>query len=601
MFGRRVSSSLRKSSRIRFTHSLSRQTNYKSNKFGWQVATLAVSAVVGNLFMLNESSSHAEEKQNNNNPSSFDWSTDPQWPSLAIEPHRVEIVVLGDSISLQYHSALEEGLDSSKVVLSRGKNANGDEDNTGVNGANGGDSFDILRSIHRLSAEVEAGTRKTPEVLLLNCGLHDLKRSAVSTSQDQSSNANSPAQVPLNVYSSNLNEIFQLCKTKFPKIRLFWVRTTPVDDAQHAQQSQSYRSNADVIAYNTAADQIATEAGVTLMDLTEISQSAALSNNPYKDHVHFTENVTRAQGLHIANKLRQTIAEIIPERSNGNLITPEQWAHFQEEGYVVLPPWQVFTKGPAEFKAIQSRLNDIMLGIADVPYDKMMMQLDSSTGRYEDIGAQTLGHKGSTTNYRKMQNLDLDPIFMKYLRKDIFQEVCDEIYGDVPISSFRTMFFNKPASTGKASGGTTLPWHQDRWLFLDIDPIINIYTAFDIASPQSGCMQIIPGSHKRGVINPTHHSGFLTPLQAKKECKDPIYCILHPGQVLLIHNWVLHKSGVNITKNPRRALSVSYMNAHAKLDQGLMDANTGGGLISSGYPEGGANFPLIFKARSDRL
>ena len=31
-----------------------------------------------------------------------------------------------------------------------------------------------------------------------------------------------------------------------------------------------------------------------------------------------------------------------------------------------------------------------------VDYNKMMMQLDSSTGNYSDIGEQTLGHKGAT-------------------------------------------------------------------------------------------------------------------------------------------------------------------------------------------------------------
>ena len=33
------------------------------------------------------------------------------------------------------------------------------------------------------------------------------------------------------------------------------------------------------------------------------------------------------------------------------------------------------------------------MGIADVPYDKMMMQLDSDTGKYQDAGEQTLGFK----------------------------------------------------------------------------------------------------------------------------------------------------------------------------------------------------------------
>ena len=59
----------------------------------------------------------------------------------------------------------------------------------------------------------------------------------------------------------------------------------------------------------------------------------------------------------------------------------------------------------------------VMLGEAAVPYEKIMMQLDSKTGEYHNMGAQTLGHKGPSLDYRKIQNLDHDPIFMAYMRR----------------------------------------------------------------------------------------------------------------------------------------------------------------------------------------
>ena len=113
---------------------------------------------------------------------------------------------------------------------------------------------------------------------------------------------------------------------------------------------------------------------------------------------------------------------------------------------------------------LQQEIDAIMLGTADVPYESIMMQLDSTTGSYADMGAQTLGHKGPSLNYRKIQNLDLDPVFMSYMRAPLFRAACARLYGDgTPISSFRSMFFNKPAkAAGRESGGTVLPWHQDR-------------------------------------------------------------------------------------------------------------------------------------------
>lgn len=297
------------------------------------------------------------------------------------------------------------------------------------------------------------------------------------------------------------------------------------------------------------------------------------------------------------------------ETSGGVGVSAIQWAHFDEHGWVVLPASQVFPPGDrVQLDSLQIEIDAVQLGTANVPYDRMMMQLDSATGRYEDAGAQTLGHKGATLRYRKIQNLDLDPVVMAYLRKPLFREACARLYGaDVPIASFRTMFFNKPARlSGATSGGTHLPWHQDRWKFLDRDPLLNVYLALDAAVPETGCMKIVSGSHKLGVLNPDHHSAFLSPQNLVEmkltddgtdNCNPAVHDFwLHPGEVALMHNWVIHCSGVNSTTHPRRALSISYMDARSKMAQETFDAALGGELTSTGYPEGGLNFPLVFEA-----
>ena len=76
-------------------------------------------------------------------------------------------------------------------------------------------------------------------------------------------------------------------------------------------------------------------------------------------------------------------------------------------------------------------------------------------------------------------------------------------------------------------------------------------------------MQIIPGSHRAGLINPSHNSGFLTPEQAARSAApDKIeYLELAAGECVLLHNHLLHSSDVNQTDIPRRAFSVCYMPA----------------------------------------
>lgn len=253
-----------------------------------------------------------------------------------------------------------------------------------------------------------------------------------------------------------------------------------------------------------------------------------------------------------------------------SFITPQQWRHYERDGFLVLGK----LLSNDELAALQQRIDDIMLGKASVQYDRMLMQLDSETGKYEDAGEQSRGHKGQTLGYRKIQDLEFDPLFLAFMQKPIFREICAHEYGAAtPIACMRAMFFNKPSNKG-----TKLPWHQDRWTSYDRDPLVTIWAALDPATRQNGCVELIPGSHRR-LINPSHGSGFLTAEQATEHCKQEkaVYLELEAGEVALLHNWTLHSSDVNRSTISRRAFSVCYM-----------DANT--------VAKGGEKYSVIFGA-----
>ena len=88
-------------------------------------------------------------------------------------------------------------------------------------------------------------------------------------------------------------------------------------------------------------------------------------------------------------------------------------------------------------------------------------------------------------------------------------------------------------------------------------------------------MQIVPGSHKLGILNEEH---FTSSEDQLEYCSpDRVLDLEVPaGEAVLIHNWLLYRSGVNPTDAPRRAFRVVYM-----------DANTRS-------TEGGDSFPVIF-------
>jgi phytanoyl-CoA hydroxylase len=239
-------------------------------------------------------------------------------------------------------------------------------------------------------------------------------------------------------------------------------------------------------------------------------------------------------------------------------ITDEQWADYERDGFLKLGK----LLSDDELRALQTHIDDIMLGRANVDYDRILMQLDSTTGKYGDAPPQTKGHKGATLAYRKIQDLEFDPLFLAYMQRPIFREICARTHGaDTPIAAFRAMFMNKPAHQG-----TLLPWHQDRWSSLDRDPLVTLWTALDPATLANGCVQVIAGSHTGGLVNPEHPSGFVTEEQAQRLAppEKVVYLELGAGDAVLLHNWLLHSSDVNGTDIPRRAFSVCYMDARTR-------------------------------------
>jgi len=242
-------------------------------------------------------------------------------------------------------------------------------------------------------------------------------------------------------------------------------------------------------------------------------------------------------------------------------LSAAEWAQYERDGYLRLGK----TLTDEELAALQQRIDDIMLGKAPVDYDRMLMQLDRIPGQTDAPGPQTNGHKGGTLRYRKIQDLEFDPLFLAYMQKPLFRHICERVYGSqANVACFRAMFMNKPAREG-----TVLVWHQDRWTHLDRDPLITIWTALDPATKANGCVEIIPGAHHR-LINPEHGSGFLTDAQAAEllQKNERVYLELAAGEAVLLHNHLPHGSGVNSTDIPRRAFSACYMDAATKASNG---------------------------------
>lgn len=225
-------------------------------------------------------------------------------------------------------------------------------------------------------------------------------------------------------------------------------------------------------------------------------------------------------------------------------------ARFAEEGYLRLG--QVASDG--HLQAMRDRIDEIMLG--EVRYEGMPMQRDTTTGEYGTLPTRTFEESEGTLAYRRVDDLQLDPYFLGYMQHPFFREITEALIGP-DVSIFRAMFMNKPAEHG-----THLPWHQDVGVGwgLDSNPEVTIWTALDAATVENGCMQIVPGSHKHGVINEMHFPSEEDQARYARE-EDCIHLEAGEGEAILLNNLLLHRSARNPTGNPRRAFSIAYMDA----------------------------------------
>lgn len=232
------------------------------------------------------------------------------------------------------------------------------------------------------------------------------------------------------------------------------------------------------------------------------------------------------------------------------ILTPQVLQAYENQGFAKIG--KVIDE--RQIVILRNRLEQIMLGEADVPYEDMIMQLDSPTGLYEDAGAQTFGWKGSTLQYRKILFIEKDKVFADFIFQKRFTNICQFFHpNEKPFTHYRTMVMNKPAN-----GGTDLPWHQDKWPIKEREPSFTIYIALDAATRENGCVQAFPGSHKSGLLGDT--KGFLTEERITELFGEtvPTPWELEAGEAIIMNRLCVHSSGRNSTLVPRKAISILF-------------------------------------------
>ena len=119
-------------------------------------------------------------------------------------------------------------------------------------------------------------------------------------------------------------------------------------------------------------------------------------------------------------------------------------------------------------------------------------------------------------------------------------------------------------------GRGVVPWHQDSGYFAphcDKDLIVTCWLPLVNATPENGCLQVLPQAHREGVV--THHTGgnagFLVieednlPRPAQQTVTVPVPL----GGALLLTNTTPHCSTPNLSDTIRWSIDLRYQGANA--------------------------------------
>jgi ectoine hydroxylase-related dioxygenase (phytanoyl-CoA dioxygenase family) len=131
-----------------------------------------------------------------------------------------------------------------------------------------------------------------------------------------------------------------------------------------------------------------------------------------------------------------------------------------------------------------------------------------------------------------------------------------EIYSN-PVQHIRMKLPNRAvAKSGPYSGLVSrVPWHQDNGVVLpeaDESKILTVWLPLNQATVENGCMQVIPGSHREGLIAHCPLEKGLTISDGLLPHRAPVPLPMNPGSVLLMTSRTVHSSLDNKTENEVR-------------------------------------------------
>jgi len=233
-------------------------------------------------------------------------------------------------------------------------------------------------------------------------------------------------------------------------------------------------------------------------------------------------------------------------------LTDEQFEQYQSEGYVVVED----ALSDETVDRVKTRLREYTHG------DREPARFQTQTEPAVERGEIEVEDEGDAV--RKFEGLGMveaDDVFRSVAEHDRITDVAAQLLGP-NLKLLRSAAMFKPPAVGSEKG-----FHQDA-AYYPIQPMdhVTVWIALDEATTDNGCMNVVPGAHKDGLLGheAVDYDTDIVIADRDFEKSDAIPVPMDAGDALFTHCLVPHFTAPNTTETWRRALIMSYMDARSR-------------------------------------
>lgn len=221
-----------------------------------------------------------------------------------------------------------------------------------------------------------------------------------------------------------------------------------------------------------------------------------------------------------------------------------QIAFFEKNGYLIVKDML----SPNQLAELRSRVDEALAG-AQPQFGDFELQWEPQLQNRADLPrAQRI---------RVFFHLcHRDAWFRKYATRPDVVEIVSGLLGPDPRLYTDQLFVKGPYN------GSAVPYHQDA-AYWPVEPMnmISCWMAIDDATVENGCVNVIPGTHKKLLPHTHFKSGpqSLGLLEHEVSTADEIPIELPAGSCMFHHSLLIHRSKPNTSPKSRRGLVTIYM------------------------------------------